>query len=47
MTRNTLFFVGGALIMGLAAAGYWLYQDRHRSGIDISIGGRGITVQER
>lgn len=47
MTKNTLYFAGGALLVGLAAAGYWIYQDRQRSGIDISIGGRGITVQER
>ncbi|WP_198369981.1 hypothetical protein [Roseomonas rosulenta] len=47
MTRNTMYFVGGALLMAAAAFGYWIYQDRQRSGIDISIGGRGITVQER
>lgn len=47
MTNNTLYFVGGILVMGIMALGYWVYQDRQRSGIDISIGGRGITVQER
>ena len=47
MTRNTLYFVIGGLVVGLAALGYWVYQDRNRSGIDITIGGGGITVQER
>jgi hypothetical protein len=47
MTKNTLYFAGGVLIMGAAALGYWVYQDRQRSGVDISIGGRGITIQER
>jgi hypothetical protein len=47
MNKNTIYFAGGVLLAGIAAFGYWVYQDRHRSGIDISIGGRGITVQER
>jgi hypothetical protein len=47
MTNNTLYFAGGILAMGIVALGYWVYQDQQRSGIDISIGGRGITVQER
>lgn len=47
MNKNTLYFVVGAVLMGAVAIGYWVYQDRQRSGIDISIGGRGITIQER
>jgi hypothetical protein len=47
MTSNTFYFLGGAILMGAAAIGYWVYQDRQRSGIDISIGGRGVTIQER
>jgi hypothetical protein len=35
------------MVLGVAALGYWVYQDRQRTGVDISIGGRGITVQER
>jgi hypothetical protein len=35
------------MIFGVVALGYWVYQDRQRTGVDISIGGRGITVQER
>jgi hypothetical protein len=47
MTSNSFYFAGGVLIMGAVALGYWFYQDRQRSGVDISIGGRGITIQER
>jgi hypothetical protein len=35
------------MVLAVAALGYWVCQDRQRTGVDISIGGRGITVQER
>ncbi len=47
MTRNSLFFIGGALLAAMIGAGYWFYQDRSRSGVDISIGGHGVSIRER
>jgi hypothetical protein len=47
MSRNLLFIVIGAVGIGAGVLGYLLYQERHRSGVDISIGPRGVTIQER
>lgn len=47
MNRNLLFIVIGVLGIGAGALGYWYYQEQHRSGVDISIGPRGVTIQER
>jgi hypothetical protein len=47
MTRNVMYFATVALMIGAAVLGYWLYQDRQRSGFDITVGGRGISIQER
>jgi hypothetical protein len=47
MTRST----GLLLLLLLAAAGgafgYWLYQEQNRGGIDITVGGRGVSIRER
>lgn len=47
MKDHVFYLFGGAVLIGVVALGYWVYQDRQRAGIDISIGGRGITIQER
>lgn len=47
MSRNLLFIVIGVVGIGAGVLGYWLYQEQHRSGVDINIGPRGVTVQER
>ena len=33
--------------VALGAAGYWLYQDQHRSGVQLNVGGRSITLETR
>jgi hypothetical protein len=47
MSRNLLFIVIGVIGIGTGVRGYWLYQEQRRSGVDISIGPRGVTIQER
>lgn len=47
MNRNLLFIVIGVLGIGAGALGYWYYQEQQRSGVDIRIGPRGVTIQER
>ncbi|MBP0466539.1 hypothetical protein J5Y09_21600 [Roseomonas sp. PWR1] len=47
MNRNLIIIVVGVLGIGAGALGYWFYQERHRSGVDITIGGRGVSIQER
>lgn len=47
MTRNMAIIFGGIACIALGAAGYWLYQDQHRSGVQLNIGGRSITLETR
>ncbi|MCZ8148533.1 MAG: hypothetical protein O9325_11895 [Roseomonas sp.] len=44
MNRNLLVIVIAVLGIGASALGYWLYQEQHRPGIDISISPRGVTA---
>ena len=47
MSGNTLYFFIGALVAGLIGAGVWMYQDSQRSGVEISVGRGGVSIQER
>jgi hypothetical protein len=49
MTRERiLFLILGALAIAVAVLGYELYQDRKQTtGIDISIGQRGISIEKK
>ena len=40
MNRNLLYLLVGALIVGVGVLGYSLYQEQHKSGVSISIGGK-------
>ena len=44
MNRNALYLVIGLLAVGVVVVGYLYYQES-RSGIDIEIGGHGVTIQ--
>jgi len=46
MNRNALYLVIGALLVATAVFGYWLYQERHKTGIEINIDGGGISIEE-
>jgi hypothetical protein len=46
MSRNTLYLLLGALIVGAAVLGYALYNERQRSGVTISVGGKeGLKIE--
>lgn len=47
MNRNMLLIAIGVIGIGAGALGYWFYQDRQRSGVDITIGGHGVSIRER
>jgi hypothetical protein len=47
MTRNTLVLGFGVLAVAVVAIGYWFYVEQHRSGVDITIGGHGVSIRER
>lgn len=46
--RNTLYLIIGALVIAGAVLGYQLYQEKQKkTGIDISIGERGISIEKK
>jgi hypothetical protein len=47
MSRNLLYPALGALLIAVGALGYWAYDRQNRSGVDITVGGRGISVETR
>jgi hypothetical protein len=47
MSRNTLVLGFSVLAVAVFAVGYWFYLEQHRSGIDITIGGHGVSIRER
>jgi hypothetical protein len=47
MARNLLVVGVCALSLAVGALGYWVYAEQHRSGIDINIGGHGVSIRER
>lgn len=48
MKNNNTTILAVALVCLVAgAAGFWLYQDRNRSGVEVSVGGRTLTLETR
>ena len=47
MSSNALYFVVGALLAGAIGAGIWAYQDSQRSGVEISVGRNGVSIEGR
>jgi len=48
MNRNVLFAIIGALVVATAVIGYQLYQERQKtSGVEISVGNRGISIEKK
>jgi hypothetical protein len=48
MNRNVVMLVIAVLAVATAVLGYQLYEERHmKSGIDISIGDRGISIEKK
>jgi predicted negative regulator of RcsB-dependent stress response len=47
MNRNTIIIVIGVLAVAVAVLGYQVYQERHKSGVEISIGNSGISIEKK
>jgi hypothetical protein len=43
--RNALYLIIGILAAIIVVGGYFFYQERHRSGIDVNVGDGGISVE--
>ncbi|MDO8837285.1 MAG: hypothetical protein Q7V31_00040 [Parvibaculum sp.] len=47
MNRNGLYLVVGLLAIVAVIAGYLIYKEEQKTGIDIQIGDGGISIEER
>jgi hypothetical protein len=47
MSRNMLYPVIGVLLIAVGALGYWAYQEQNRSGVEMNVGGRSLTIETR
>jgi hypothetical protein len=48
MNRNFLYLVIGALAVASLAVGYHLYRERQQTtGIELSVGERGISIEKK
>ena len=45
--NNTAILIVAIVCLVAGAAGFWLYQERNRSGIEVNVGGRSLSVQTR
>jgi hypothetical protein len=42
---HALYLVIGLLVVGLAVVGVYLYQEQHKSGIEVEINDDGLSVE--
>ena len=47
MNRNSAYLVIAVLAIAAVVLGYQLYQERHKSGVEISVGNRGISIEKK
>jgi len=47
MNRNTAYLVIGVLAAAVVVISCQLYQERHKTGVEISIGDRGISIEKK
>jgi predicted negative regulator of RcsB-dependent stress response len=47
MNRNLVMLVIGGLVVAVAVLGYQVYQDRQKTGVEISIGNKGISIEKK
>jgi hypothetical protein len=45
--RNSMPVLIGVACIAIGAVGYWFYQEQNKSGIEVNVGGRGITIETR
>lgn len=47
MNRNSTIILVGVLGIVLGVGGYWFYKEQNRSGVELSVGGRSVTIETR
>lgn len=47
MRNNTTILAIALVCLVAGAAGFWLYQERNRSGVEVSVGGRTLSLETR
>ncbi len=47
MNRNTLTLLVCVLAVVAIIFGYQLYQERHKTGVEISVGDHGISIEKK
>lgn len=47
MNRDTMVLVIGVLVIAVAVLGYQVYQERQKTGVEISIGNKGISIEKK
>lgn len=47
MSRNTMYVLVAIIIVGGAFMGYRYYQDSQKTGVDISIGEGGVSIEKK
>lgn len=47
MSRNVMVLVIGVLAVAVVALGYQVYHERQKTGVEISIGDRGISIEKK
>lgn len=47
MKNNTTLLAAALVCLIVGAAGFWMYQERNRSGIEVNVGGRSLTIETR
>ena len=47
MKPNILYAIIGALVVICAVLGYHFYQERQQSGVEISVGHGGVSIQKK
>lgn len=47
MNKNTTIAIVAIFGIVLGIGGTWLYLDQQRSGVEVNVGGRGITIETR
>ncbi len=47
MRGSTSYLLAACLVVAIAALGYWIYTDQNRSGVEVNVGGRSLSVETR
>lgn len=47
MKSNTSIILLALACIAVGAAGFWLYQQQTRSGVELNIGGRSVILETR